>query len=211
MSRGIGRIEGNVTSTDFKYKVATGLIPGAIRLNRMGEQLTATTAYRPLALGITSYTFATTEGELKFSSTSTQDAPGGTGITSVKIDWLDSTYTPFTTVMATNGTGEVIVSAKCFRINGFVATTVGTVGMAVGTTSLSLGGVVKNVIPPNYNDSRSMVFTIPKGYGMLADAFSGGSTYGSSSIKVMANVDPFSYRPLPVGNMDMRNLPALHK
>lgn len=106
--------------------------------------------------------------QMSIVSTSVNDDgnPGGTGIRTVRIHYLDANYAIQTEDITLNGTTRVnTVSTNILRINEIHAQTIGSNGSAVGSISLdnTAGTVTYARIGIGFNRSRNGIFTVPAG------------------------------------------------
>jgi hypothetical protein len=116
--------------------------------------------------------FLTAAEYLSFVSTSAQDAPAGSGATSVYIDGLDGNYNRLSETIATNGTTAVQTVNKYLRVNKI--TTAGGGGQLANTGTITFTSVVtskiQGVMKPNIGNIQQAVFTVPNGFsGIIKD------------------------------------------
>lgn len=109
------------------------------------------------------YAFPGAAGRMEVVSTSAQDGAGGTGILTVRIDYLDANYVEQSETVIMNGVGAVGTTAvNILRVNYFCAETAGTLG-AVGTVTLRPfgGGATYARIEIGYYREYRAVYTVP--------------------------------------------------
>lgn len=136
-------------------------------------------------------------GALHLVSNSVEDDPDkgagvpGTGIHSVTIYYLDSTYAEKSVDVALNGAAAVTTSVNdIFRINKVIAKTTGTGGAAAGTITLKdvtdtdLYGQIK----VGETNMLSAAVTVPLGKKLLLTGVTAGSQKNDGSVLGMAYI-----------------------
>lgn len=106
------------------------------------------------------------EAGLEIISSSAQDGVGGTGIRTLTLYYLDSTFAEKAEVITMAGTGVVpTVATDIYRVQSLRATTVGSTGAAVGTITLrNLADTpIYATIEPLNTRSRNVFYTVPAG------------------------------------------------
>lgn len=159
---------------DFNVMIESGLIPNFKSFVNIGEAVNVGTTKRTVWNDDSVYIPPESAIQMTISSTSANDTAGGTGLRSVTITYLDSTYATQTETILLNGQTPVTTVASMIRINSMIATlstgTVGSTGSNVGTVYLGVGTVTAGVpvtkyslMPPTRNVSRVAFYTIPLG------------------------------------------------
>lgn len=116
------------------------------------------------------YRFPTAGQQMACSSSSASDAPAGSGIDSVYIDYLDTNYTQKNTTCGLNGTTVVNTAVSdIFRVNsvhakhfGSSSTTYKAIGNIYVRKKADLRSIYK-IIPAGYTHSRGFNYTVPSG------------------------------------------------
>lgn len=118
--------------------------------------------------------------QMEISSTSAAgDVAGGTGVRTVRLYYLDTSYVEREEILVMSGvTPKLTVAKNIFRINKMHAETVGSDGVAAGTISLKSGPVTYSMISQGRNFARQAIYTVPAGKVLHIDQWqvSSGST-----------------------------------
>lgn len=112
------------------------------------------------------YVFPSAPQQMQLVSTSANDAPGGTGVMSVILYYLDGNYESRQEGINLNGTTPVYTVAKdILRVQGLYADRIGSNGAAVGNISLQGIGGGTTYARIDAGDVRAWqaVFTVPAG------------------------------------------------
>lgn len=117
------------------------------------------------------YPWMTSATSLEAVSTSAQDSPTGTGISTISLVLLNSLYVATNVTVALNGTTPVPISAQWLRINGGRITAKGSGAPATRATNVgdilirdAGGGTVRGIIQAGKGVMRQAVFTVEAGY-----------------------------------------------
>ncbi len=163
----------------------------------------STTASTIWSGGATSYVQLTTATALEVVSASANDASAGTGARTVRVDGLDSTFTPFSETVTLNGTTPVaLTNTSVIAVNRTTVITAGSGGVNAGKIDVRAvsGAAVKSSIQAlveSSGRSADFVFTVPAGqYGLLktvrtyARTLTGDiwvylNTFNSSGVKIV--------------------------
>lgn len=164
---GLLQEDGCITSREYNQAVAEGDVPNHISWVKNGF-IPASTANQTLVWNAaTEYIPPATAQQMELYSTSDQDKPGGTGIQSIKIYYLDGDYNQKTTIEELNGTTPRLTTATdIFRINYTVAETIGTNLKAVGVISIrnQADTPIYDQIAVGETMSETIFYTVPAGY-----------------------------------------------
>jgi hypothetical protein len=177
-----GRIDGDQYFDD----VARGLIPGARDFGAYGYFETggavSNNVIQPQLLG-SSINIAPVGGvQMQLASTSPSDGPGGTGIRSVHIHYIDGNGYDADEDILTNGTTPVLTSALDIRfVQCLHMSTFGSNKSAVGNITLSSGGIVYSVIVTGGIRCSSSARMVPFGHLLLVKNISAGTVSGTSA------------------------------
>ena len=159
-------------SEPFELQVARGLIKGHSLVNIFGYQLAVSSTFIPIWENATVYTYPLAATTMQIVSSSASDTA-----VSVRILGLNADYEAITEVVTLNGTTPVSTIGSYFRINNLVTVS----GNAVGTMTLSAGGVTYAKINAGVGRSQMSMYSVPAGYSFFltrVDLFSnlsGGS------------------------------------
>ena len=181
---------------DFNLQASRGLIDGHSLINIFG--------YQPLVDGTsvciwenpTPYIFPTVAVNMSMVSTSAADINIAKFITG-----LDANYNPISETLLTNGLTPVITANQYLRINNVRTTS----GNAVGTVTLTNGGITYAKILPGVGQTQMSQYTVPAGYTFYlarVDAFSqvsgGSNNYCTYNVQaVLANGTAYSVLQAP--------------
>lgn len=118
------------------------------------------------------YVFPAAAIQMQVISSNANDdgAPPGTGVRTVGIHYLTNTFAEAFEEVTLNGVGAVnTVATNIYRVNYFLARTVGSGGVAAGNIDLqSVGGATTYArISAGNLRSRSAIFTVPTGKHLL--------------------------------------------
>lgn len=111
-----------------------------------------------------------TQIQMRVVSSSVNDTAAGTGVQSVTIYYLDNTFAEKTVDVTLNGTTPVNTSvSNIYRVNYFIAKTVGTGGSAAGNISLqdTTGAINYSYIQAGQNIDRVCFYTVPLGKSLF--------------------------------------------
>lgn len=149
----------------YLYQIAAENVPG--------KEITFKTGYNG-DVGVTTetiipssnvYTWPAAAQQMSVVSTSANDDLGNTGVNSIRIYYLDSTYTEYFTDVIMDGLNPVLTSVSdIYRINYIRMTVVGTAQAAVGNIYVQniAGTETYGMIESTRGSDRSLVYTVPK-------------------------------------------------
>lgn len=145
---------------------SNGLVASAIR----GFNPAAGTSFETVWGEGGIYSFPESASVMTVSSDSINDTSGGTGGTSVLIEYLDENYIKNFEVVVLNGTTPVNTVASMLRINAAVTNTVGSNKTNIGNIYIGTGTVtagkptnVYEIILTGHGLAKTAVYTIPDG------------------------------------------------
>jgi len=170
--------------------IATGAYPGKTPFAVDGRATAINNARVDVIEFGTSYTPPASPIQMQVVSTSANDTALGSGIRSVIIHYLDTSYAVQSTIVTLNGLTPVLTTpTNILRVNGMHAyTTAGLAATAAGNISLQAvgGATTYSYIAAGYRTSRSAVFTIPAGKTGYIYSFgaSSGATTGTHYTQV---------------------------
>ena len=166
-----------VLSTPYGYYVAEGKLTGHSEFERFGYNADIDITEEDIWTTGGTYVFPTTAQQLEIVSSSASDASGGTGIRTVTLYYLDSTYTAKTEDITLNGTNVVTTSAaNLLRVNALKAKTTGTGKAAAGIISIRnlTDTPVYSAIAVGQTRSRNSIYTVPLGYTLFVSSVTVG-------------------------------------
>lgn len=130
-------------------------------------------------------------GTMNVSSSSTDDASGGTGARTIVIQGLDSNFSEISETITLNGQNTVTTTNSFLHINyiyvataGSGAKNAGVIYIGSGLNTLGVPAVAYGAIYTGLNASTSAVYTIPAGYTayVVNGGISAGQASGSSEV-----------------------------
>lgn len=111
------------------------------------------------------YSWPTVAQQMRIVSTSANDDFGNTGINTIRIYYLDSTFTEYYTDVTLDGLTPVLTSvSNIYRINFIRSTLVGSAQAAVGNVYVQNTAGTSNygMIEAGRGSDRSLTYTVPK-------------------------------------------------
>lgn len=161
----VGICEGAVISMPYGVAVAHGHMPGHTPWSKIGYNADIGNAYEDLWSPGGIYVFPTAAMGMEVVSSSTSDTSDGTGVRTVEIYYLDSTFSEKIETLTLNGTTPVpTVNTDIYRINRFIAKTCGTDGVSGGNISIRhlSDTPIYSQIPTGQVRSKKIIYTVPK-------------------------------------------------
>lgn len=179
----------SVTYTDYLLEVARGKVSGAQPFSGYG-QITTSGADSGILWPDSALYIPTTGVQPSLVSTSANDTSAGTGIRTVKVEYLDTNYDPHTETVTMNGTTPVTMTACTVKfINNIIALTVGSNGASVGTITASYSGNNMSVIGVGQNNAQSSARMIPNGKVAFITGMAAGSSSGSAAASTKVTIN----------------------
>lgn len=163
---------------DFLFQIQRGIVPGYTyeERNVFTSELsisffgTVWNANPP-----SMYKYLAAAQTVQLSSTSANDATAGTGARSVKVKGLDGNYDLIEEVVTMNGQTPVTTTNQFFRILNLDVSTYGTLSrnagdiyLGSGTVTSGVNNIVHGFIFRNSSYSSMGVYTVPRGYTLIA-------------------------------------------
>lgn len=158
-----------ISANDYKCDIAEGNISGHKRWEKIGYNDAIGTSQETMWVTSSEYVFPTIAGQLRISSTSTQDTlTTGTGAWTARIGYLKSDYSEGNVTLNLNGTNNVDSGAShadVWRVQSFRILSAGTNFSPVGTLTLThLGNsITVGQMRPGRTRARTAVYTVPLG------------------------------------------------
>ena len=144
------------------------------------------------------YVFPAAAAGLEIVSASANDAAAGTGLRTVRIDYLDGNFAERSETVTLNGTGVVATTAtNIFRVNRMKALTAGSGGVAAGIISLrNLADTpMYGYIGAGDIESKQAIFTVPAGQILEIENILACSM-GTTALKYQRIIVYSSYDPI---------------
>jgi hypothetical protein len=177
---------------DFPLQVARGQIPGHRNVTVFGFNPDVDTAQLSVWPLPSLISFPATALQMTVSSTSANDASGGTGARTVVVQGLDANYNEVSETVTMNGQTAVTMTNALLRVNyASVVTTgsgnsaAGDIYVGTGTVTAGVPATVYDIIKFDYNVSTTGSFTVPAGHTAYVSQglFSAGQSVGSSPVQ----------------------------
>lgn len=199
---------------EYNVRVVQGDIPDHFPFSINGTVITDHTTYMLCAqnenVASLPYGYITTAQTVTVSSSSGNDASGGTGCNAVLVTGIDENWALIEEVVLLNGQTPVSTVAKwhrAFELTGLsYGTNIDSIGdsAAVGTVYLGYGTVTNGI--PRYAltaltgsdpNSRTCMFTVPDGYNLVLsnmDVFNDVATNGDVFTTVYMAARPYGFK-----------------
>ena len=170
----------------FELQVARGQVDGHKTLFKFGINGDIGTSVETVWAQGGTYVYPASATVMKISSSSADDASGGTGARSIAIFGLDANYNEISESVLLDGQTAVNTGNSYLRISrmfvataGSGATAAGTIYAGTGTVTSGVPATVYGMIAFNANQTQMAFWTVPAGYTLyLMGVFytSGNST-----------------------------------
>lgn len=199
-----------VSAMPYGYDVAEGNISNHESFYRPGYNPAIGTSEEDLWGVGNTYVFPPSSGgKVSISSTSESDSTAGTGIRSVLINYLDTSFAEQSTYVLLNGTStRDTVASDIIRVNSFRAADAGSGGVAAGTISCHATSgatpIYRQIMAGNTRP-RAAIYTVPLGETLYITDISAGvgaSVKTAARFALRANYDsglstnPLSFQSL---------------
>ena len=123
--------------------------------------------------------------QMSIVSTSAQDGPGGTGVRSIIVHYLDADLVSRTETVTLNGTTPVLTVATNIRWVGEIhLLTYGTDKAFAGDLTVTNAGTRYKFILAGSRTTRSSAYRVPAGKRLIVHTLYAGATSGTSAAKV---------------------------
>lgn len=179
----------------YTYDIAEGNIAGHESWSKIGYNGDVDAEVEDMWAAGGQYVFPAAQKVMEIVSSSTNDSTTGTGVQSVELYYLDSSYTEKVDTIVLSGTTPVLTNANVFRVQNFRSLTVGTGGVAAGNIDVrdTSNTPIYGRISAGQNRARTCVWTVPDGKTLYVTsiAFSIGGTANTKSavFTTVANYD----------------------
>lgn len=155
----------------FELQVARGQVDGHKTLFKFGINGVVGTSVETVWAEGGTYAYPASATVMKISSSSADDASGGTGARSIAIFGLDADYNEISESVLLDGQTAVNTGNSYLRISRMYVTTAGSGATAAGTIYAGTGTVTSGVpatvygmIALNANQTQMAFWTVPAGY-----------------------------------------------
>ena len=163
---------GSVSVTDYNAEVALGHKTGSVLWNKFGYNSDVDVGTEVIASWGGSFTPLTTATEITFVSSSTADAPAGTGCNSDVIYGIDENRDEVIKYYAMNGTTPVVTTGDSWLgVNRVVMFLCGSGQTNAGTITFTAvtGGSVMAQMPLNGGVTQQCIFHVPRNYTFISE------------------------------------------
>lgn len=184
---------GSGPTTDFRLRVAMGLVDGYAAVNKFGhnpEVLTGTDPEDIWAGGGMYAFYPTTAQTVQAVSDSAEDGVGGTGALAIQVYGLGTDWTLQDETVVMDGVTPVVLQNQYIRMFRTVVLTAGTNDTNVGNILIGVaGGDVGIYVAADDGQTQQGIYTVPAGYtafflkGYTAISKGGGSQAVAAQFK----------------------------
>lgn len=127
--------------------------------------------------------------QMSIVSTSAQDGPGGTGVRTIRFNYLDADLIEREEVVTLNGTTPVLTAATNIRWVGEIhMLTYGSGKAFAGDLTVTNAGTRYKFIPAGNRTTRSSAYRVPAGKRLIVHTLYAASTSGTSAARVNVEV-----------------------
>lgn len=197
---------GNVNDSLKVFTTLDGAVSTAPLDFFLGVQREVYTGYRPLGVfGVNpaldntnsellwaksaAYTFPTSASTLSITSTSADDASAGTGLRTLKLRGLDSSYNEIEETITMNGTTAVTTTNSYFRLNEAVGVTGGSGLKNAGVIEIKHGSLTLGYIPAGITRTQLGLFTVPANHTLYLYEWAIQISNGKASVSSLVEID----------------------
>jgi len=136
--------------------------------------------------------------QMTLVSTSAQDSAAGTGVRTLRFNYLDANLNPQSEIVTMNGTTPVLTTATNVRwVGDLHGLTFGSVKGAVGDITVTNSGTRYKLLDAGARGTRSTAFRVPAGKRLVVHSLFAGANSGSAAAKVQ-----ISFVASVIGNLD---------
>jgi hypothetical protein len=127
--------------------------------------------------------------QMTLVSTSAQDGVNGTGIRTLRFNYLDADLNPHSEIVTLNGTTPVLTVATNVRwVGDLTGLTFGSDKRAVGDITVTHNGTRYKLLDLGARATRSTVFRVPAGKRLIIHSIFAGACSGTAASKVQASI-----------------------
>jgi hypothetical protein len=136
--------------------------------------------------------------QMTLVSTSAQDSAAGTGVRTLRFNYLDADLNPQSEIVTMNGTTPVLTTATNVRwVGDLTGLTFGSEKHVVGNITVTNSGTRYKYLDAEARGTRSTAFRVPAGKRLIVHSLFAGANSGSAG----ANVQ-ISFVASVIGNLD---------
>jgi hypothetical protein len=136
--------------------------------------------------------------QMTLVSTSAQDSAAGTGIRTLRFNYLDANLNPHSEIVALNGTTPVLTVATNVRwVGDLTGLTFGSEKHAVGNITVTNSGTRYKLLDLEARATRSTAFRVPAGKRLIIHSLFAGANSGNAAAKAQ-----ISLVASVIGNLD---------
>jgi hypothetical protein len=136
--------------------------------------------------------------QMTIVSTSAQDSAAGTGVRTLRFNYLDANLNPQSEIVAMNGTTPVLTTATNVRwVGDLTGLTFGSEKHVVGNITVTNSGTRYKYLEAEARATRSSAFRVPAGKRLIVHSLFAGSSSGSAAAMVQ-----ISLVASVIGNLD---------
>jgi hypothetical protein len=123
--------------------------------------------------------------QMTIVSTSAQDSAAGTGVRTLRFNYLDANLNPQSEIVAMNGTTPVLTTATNVRwVGDLTGLTFGSEKHVVGNITVTNSGTRYKYLEAEARATRSTAFRVPAGKRLIVHSIFAGANSGSAAAKV---------------------------
>lgn len=136
--------------------------------------------------------------QMTLVSTSAQDSAAGTGVRTLRFNYLDADLNPQSEIVTMNGTTPVLTTATNVRwVGELTGLTFGSEKHVVGNITVTNSGTRYKYLDAEARATRSTAFRVPAGKRLIVHSLFAGTNSGSAAAKVQ-----ISFVASVIGNLD---------
>lgn len=136
--------------------------------------------------------------QMTLVSTSAQDSAAGTGVRTLRFNYLDANLNPQSEIVTMNGTTPVLTTATNVRwVGELTGLTFGSEKHVVGNITVTNSGTRYKYLDAEARATRSTAFRVPAGKRLIVHSLFAGANSGTSAAQVQ-----ISFVASVVGNLD---------
>jgi len=123
--------------------------------------------------------------QMTLVSTSAQDGAAGTGVLTLRFNYLDADLNPQSEIVTMNGTTPVLTTATNVRwVGELTGLTFGSEKHVVGNITVTNSGTRYKYLDAEARATRSTAFRVPAGKRLIVHSIFAGANSGSAAAKV---------------------------
>jgi len=136
--------------------------------------------------------------QMTLVSTSAQDSAAGTGVRTLRFNYLDADLNPQSEIVTMDGTTPVLTTATNVRwVGDLTGLTFGSEKHVVGNITVTNSGTRYKYLDAEARATRSTAFRVPAGKRLIVHSIFAGSSSGGAAAKVQV-----SFVASMIGNLD---------